>query len=222
MILTSITNLRRQLKNIDLAGKKGDNTNMTGSQTQTLLAIHEYMIANGYSPSYKDLGDILNITPSAAKKRVKALCEIGMISRLRGKQRTISINELGLLKITAEKLHELDELFFELMMMRSNNCCQYCSAVDELSIIRIYPETFPHMIYDPLNCFLLCGRCSYLHFSDDEDFEHWAHGKTNMEYLQLRANNGRPFIDINETKAIIQRFIKAKRYVLQVGKKGLN
>lgn len=60
-------------------------------QQAACRVIKAYITENGYSPTYKEIGDQLKITPANARKHVLALEAHGILSRTEGTARSIVI-----------------------------------------------------------------------------------------------------------------------------------
>ena len=67
------------------------NTKLTKKQMITLECIEWFIKEHGYSPTYRELGELLNIDTASAFKRVTNLIIKGYVSETAGKFRTLKV-----------------------------------------------------------------------------------------------------------------------------------
>jgi len=71
--------------------EKKINTKLTKKQMITLECIDWFIKEHGYSPTYRELGELLNIDTASAFKRVTNLIIKGYVSETAGKFRTLKV-----------------------------------------------------------------------------------------------------------------------------------
>jgi len=67
------------------------NTKLTKKQMITLECIDWFIKEHGYSPTYRELGELLNCDTASAFKRVTNLIIKGYVSETPGKFRTLKV-----------------------------------------------------------------------------------------------------------------------------------
>ena len=68
-----------------------ENTKLTRKQMITLDYIENFILENGYSPTYKEIGEMINSPTCSAFNIVMRLQEKGYITMMNSKQRTIRV-----------------------------------------------------------------------------------------------------------------------------------
>lgn len=66
-------------------------TPLTSRQAETIFAIASFIKLHGYSPTTRELADILGVNQTAASNLVAACARKGKLTRVAGKARTITI-----------------------------------------------------------------------------------------------------------------------------------
>ena len=71
--------------------EKKINTKLTLKQKMTLECLDWFIKEHGYSPTYRELGELLNVDVASAFKRVTNLIIKGYVSETSGKFRTLKV-----------------------------------------------------------------------------------------------------------------------------------
>lgn len=66
-------------------------TPLTPRQQDTMDVIFEFILYHGYSPTTREIGDLLGVNQTAATNLVAACERKGKLKRIAGKARTITI-----------------------------------------------------------------------------------------------------------------------------------
>ncbi len=66
-------------------------TPLTSRQAETVYAIAAFIKTYGYSPTTRELGDILGVNQTAATNLVAACVRKGKLKRVKGMARTITV-----------------------------------------------------------------------------------------------------------------------------------
>jgi len=70
-------------------------TPLTARQAETVYAIERFTKMHGYSPTTREIGDMLDVNQTAASNLVAACVRKGKLKRIAGKARTITIVEVS-------------------------------------------------------------------------------------------------------------------------------
>lgn len=63
--------------------------------TELVAFVEQYRAENGYSPTYAEIGEALNLHPSTVRRVVKQLERSGALVSTPGKRRTLRTNMKG-------------------------------------------------------------------------------------------------------------------------------
>jgi repressor LexA len=68
---------------------------ITERQTEILSYIEKFIGDNGYSPTFKEIGDHFHITPKGAYDHITYMIKKGFVKNQNGKPRTLTVIKRG-------------------------------------------------------------------------------------------------------------------------------